>query len=112
MVVCVPMAADGTVDGSWGRAPRVSLMWVDDGAITRVEDIEVGWDALHDAGTEGGHHARIARFLRENQVEAVVANHMGPPMVQMLGEMKITTALGASGDARAAVLAIAKAGAA
>jgi predicted Fe-Mo cluster-binding NifX family protein len=105
MVVCVPVAADGTVGGSWGRAPRVSLVWLEDGAITRVEEHAVGWDALHDVGTEGGHHARIARFLREHHVEAVVAGHMGPPMVHMLDEMHIRTTLGASGDARSAVLA-------
>ncbi|HEY3333908.1 MAG TPA: NifB/NifX family molybdenum-iron cluster-binding protein [Candidatus Limnocylindrales bacterium] len=112
MVVCVPVAADGTVDGSWGRAPRVSLMWLEDGAIVRTEEHEVGWDALHDVGTEGGHHARIARFLREHRVDAVVANHMGPPMVHMLAEMGIATVLGAGGDARAAVLAGVSGGAA
>jgi predicted Fe-Mo cluster-binding NifX family protein len=105
MVVCVPMSADGAVGGSWGRAPSVTLMWFDDGHITRVETHDVRWDELHDVGTEGGHHARVARFLRDNRVEVVVAGHMGPPMAHMLDEMGIRSVLGASGDARAAVLA-------
>jgi predicted Fe-Mo cluster-binding NifX family protein len=107
MMVCVPVAPDGTVDGSWGRAPTVALMRVEDGAITHVDEHAVRWDELHDVGTEGGHHARIARFLRDNQVDVVVASHAGPPMVHMLGEMGIRTVFGASGDARAAVVAAA-----
>jgi len=109
MVICVPMAGDGSVDHSWGRAPRVALVRVDDGTIAAVDEHEVAWDTLHDAGTEGGHHARIARFLREHGVTVVVASHMGPPMAHMLGEMGIRTVLGASGDARAAALAAARA---
>jgi predicted Fe-Mo cluster-binding NifX family protein len=106
MRVCVPVAPDGSVDSSWGRAPRVSIMdVVDGGEIVAADEHAVAWDALHDTGTEGGHHARIARFLREHGVEVVVAGHMGPPMVRMLGEMRITTVLGAQGDARAAAVA-------
>ena len=77
------------------------------GRSTAWEEHDVAWDALHDVGTEGGHHARVARFLKEHGVEVVVAGHMGPPMEQMLGSMRIVARLGAGGDARQAVLAAA-----
>jgi predicted Fe-Mo cluster-binding NifX family protein len=62
----------------------------------------------HDAADHGSHHARIARFLIENQVGFVVAGHMGPPMVQMLGQMGIGMQLDASGEARSAAIAAAR----
>lgn len=103
MNVCVPVTADGQVDPRWGRAARVAVARVEGGEITGWDEHAVAWDVLHDSGTEGGHHARVAAFLREHQVEAVVAEHMGPPMVQMLAKMRIAAHLEARGDARAAV---------
>ncbi|MGV8979450.1 MAG: NifB/NifX family molybdenum-iron cluster-binding protein [Cellulomonas sp.] len=105
MIVCVTVTEDGHVGGSWGRAHRVALAAASDGTISDWREVEVGWDVAHDEGTEGSHHARIARFLIDNHVEAVVTDHMGPPMARMLGTMGIHTSLGAHGDARAAVLA-------
>jgi len=105
MIVCVPVTPDGQVGGSWGRADRVAIAEVSGGAISRWEEIEVGWDRLHDEGTEGGHHARVARFLAEHHVEQVVAGHMGPPMLQMLDRMRLKVRLGAGGNAREAVTA-------
>lgn len=103
MIVCVPVTPDGEVDSSWGRAPRVAVAKVHDGRITAWDEHAVAWDALHDVGTAGGHHARVAAFLKDHGVEVVVAGHMGPPMVQMLSKMRILTRLGAHGDARTAV---------
>lgn len=103
MTICVPVTPDGQVDGSWGRAARVAVARVEGGAITGWEQHDVRWDELHDVGAPGGHHARIARFLMEQGVTLVLAGHMGPPMVQMLGKMGIEMRLGLSGDARLAV---------
>ena len=105
MIVAIAMAPDGTAGQGWGRAPRVSVARVDGERIESSVDYEVGWDVLHDEGSEGGHHARIARFLTEDGVQLVVAGHMGPPMVQMLGRMGIGVQLGDTGDPRAAVIA-------
>ena len=106
VIACMPVTADGRqLDPRWGRAAHVAIARIERGAITGWEVIAVGWDALHDVGTEGGHHARVARFLLEHHVQVVVANHMGPPMEQMLHQMRLAVHLGAGGDARAAVLA-------
>jgi predicted Fe-Mo cluster-binding NifX family protein len=107
MIVCVPVSPDGTVEPRWGRAPRVAVAEVRSGAIERWQEFDVRWDQLHDVGTEGGHHARVAGFLREHAVEVVVAGHMGPPMQQMCSRMQLQVRLGVSGDARAAVVAAA-----
>ena len=104
MIVCVTIQSDD-VGGGWGKARRVALAAVSDAAITDWREIDVRWDVAHDEGTEGSHHARIVRFLRENDVEVVVAGHMGPPMQHTLAKLGIRVVVGATGDARAAVLA-------
>lgn len=105
LTVCVPVTEDGQVEQRFGRAPAVAIAQVADGAITdwRVED--VAWGALHDAGPEGAHHARIVRFLRDNGIQVVVADHMGEPMQRTVAKLGLPVRLGAAGDARAAVVA-------
>lgn len=107
MIVCVPVTATGEVDPRWGRAERVAVARLEGGTITAWAEHDVAWDALHEIGSEGGHHARVARFLRDQRVEVVVAGHMGPPMVEMLGKLRIVAKLGAAGDARQAVTSVA-----
>ena len=92
---------------TWGRAARVAVATLHLGQIAAWAEHDVRWDELHDAGTEGGHHARIARFVIDNGITTVIASHMGPPMVQMLGRMGIDVRLGAAGDAKLAVTAAA-----
>lgn len=104
MIVCITVSEDGRAGGGWGRAHRVALATTSSGVITDWREVEVGWDTAHDEGTEGSHHARIARFLIDNHVDAVVTGHMGPPMARMLSTMGIRTAFDATGDARTAVL--------
>jgi predicted Fe-Mo cluster-binding NifX family protein len=107
MTVCVPVAAGGQVDRRWGRAARVAVAEIQDGALVGWREFDVAWDRLHDETTEGGHHARVARFLRDNHVECVAAGHMGGEMTRMLEHMGIVVRLGIDGDARAAAIAAA-----
>ena len=104
MRVCVPVTSDGQVGHSWGRAARVAVADVMDGSLVAWNEIDVSWDRLHDETTEGGHHARVARFLRDHQVEAVAAGHMGEPMVHTLERLRIAVHLGVAGDARQAAI--------
>ncbi len=103
MVVCVPVTVEGLIDPRWGRADRVAIADATANGIADWREFDVGWGTLHDVGTEGSHHARVARFLRDQHVDAIVANHMGLGMTRMLEQMGLKTYLGASGDARAAV---------
>ena len=102
MIVCLPVTANGQMGQSWGRADRVAIAEVVGSGIAKWEEFEVGWDKTHDVGEHSEHHDRIAKFLADHHVSCVVAGHMGPPMVQMLGEMGIAVQLGASGEARRA----------
>jgi predicted Fe-Mo cluster-binding NifX family protein len=104
MVVCVPLTPTGEID-RWGRARTVAVARVESGAISDWQEFDVGWDRAHDEGTEGAHHARVARFVRDHGVETVVARRMGREMLHMLDKLGIVVRLGATGDARQAVLA-------
>jgi predicted Fe-Mo cluster-binding NifX family protein len=104
MVVCVPVTTDGLIDPAWGRADRVAITEVTGDGIGAWQEYDVGWHTLHDEGSEGSHHARVARFLKEHHVEAIVANHMGMPMVHMLERMGVKICLGAKGNAREATM--------
>lgn len=108
MRVCLPISADGQVDHRWGRAARVAVAEIQDGAIATWHEFAVGWDRLHDETTEGGHHARVVRFLRDHHVEAVAAGHMGEPMVHTLERLGIVVHLGVAGDARRAAIVAAR----
>ena len=107
MLMCVPVMSDGQIDPRWGHAARVAIVDVEDGAVAGWREFEVAWDDLHDVGTEGAHHARVASFLREQGVQVIIAHHIGPGMVTMLGRMGLAVRLGASGDARQAASAAA-----
>ncbi len=104
MIACVPVLADGTVDPRWGRADRLAVVEVEDGAIRSWEEFQEDWSTRHDEGSSARHHARVARFLLDHHVQAVVAHHVGEGMVRQLGVMKIALHLEAEGDARTAVL--------
>jgi predicted Fe-Mo cluster-binding NifX family protein len=104
MIVCVPVYDDGTIDPRWGRADRLAVADVRSGEVVRWDEVEVSWNELHDQGTEGSHHARVVRFLRDHDIAVVVAGHMGDPMVHTLEKMGLQVHLGAAGDARTAVL--------
>ena len=105
MIVCAPVTEEGTIDPRWGRADRVAVAEVVGDEIVSWQEVEVSWSRLHDQGTSGSHHARVVTFLKEHQIEAVVANHMGDGMVRTLDTMSLLVHLGAAGDARAAVMA-------
>ncbi len=111
MRLAAAVAAESTDLVGLGRAPRVALLDVEDGVVTGQEVVETQWDVLHgDHGHgdhehghhnhpgEGAHHARIVTFLRDNKVEAVMAAHAGPPMVNTLSKMGLPFLTG-QGDA-------------
>jgi predicted Fe-Mo cluster-binding NifX family protein len=106
MLVAVPVQPDGSLDPRWGRAQRVAVADVHDAQVIGWTEHDVGWGDAHDLGSEGSHHARVARFLRDHGVDTVVAHHMGDGMQRMLGSMDIRVVLGAVGQARDAAASV------
>jgi predicted Fe-Mo cluster-binding NifX family protein len=106
VIACIPVTADGLVDPRWGRADRVAVAEVSGSSIRSWQEFDVGWGRTHDSSPEGEHHASIARFLRDHHVNIVVADHMGPPMANMVGKMGIEVHLGAGGPAREALVRV------
>lgn len=103
MKLMIPVRPDGSVEPRFGKAPMVAVAAVDDGTITSWQTFQVNWDALHDTGTEGSHHARIVTFLREHRVDAVVATHVGPGMQRTLASMGLPILLATDPDAKVSV---------
>lgn len=108
VTVAVPLEGD-RVGPRWGKAATVVVAVVVDGDVVAWTEHPVGWDVSHDAGGEGQHHARVVRFLRDERVQVVTAEHVGEGMARMLDSMGIVLVLGAAGRARDAVLAAAAA---
>lgn len=107
MIVCVPVTSAGLIDPRWGRADRVAIVDVQGRTVINWQEFDVAWGDLHDTESEGSHHARVARFLREHHVETVIAHRMAEDMLHMLHRMGLQVRLGAAGDAREAVVAAA-----
>jgi predicted Fe-Mo cluster-binding NifX family protein len=105
MIVATPVTADGQSAAAWGRAHWIGVADVADGEVGAWQIHEVAWDASHDEGSHGSHHARIVRFLKEQAIQAVVVDHMGPGMVRVMETMGIPLLPATPGDARASVLA-------
>jgi predicted Fe-Mo cluster-binding NifX family protein len=102
-IACIPVTTDGQVAHGWGKAAVVAIARIEEGVITDWRTENVGWGVLHD-DPAGNHHARIVRFLRDNEVTLVVAAHMGEPMQNTLTKLGVRVVMGASGDARAALI--------
>jgi predicted Fe-Mo cluster-binding NifX family protein len=107
-IACVPVTPEGAIDPRWGRAARVAVAEVAHGDVVGWHEHDVGWDRSHDEGAEGAHHARVARFLRDQRVQVVVADHMGEGMNRMLQRMGVRVHLGAGSSAREAVVVAAR----
>ncbi|MGV8848822.1 MAG: NifB/NifX family molybdenum-iron cluster-binding protein [Propionibacteriaceae bacterium] len=104
MKIATPVDTAGHSAPAWGRAHWVAVADIADAAIAGWQVYEVSWDDLHDAGTHGSHHARIVTFLKEQQIEAIVVDHVGEGMQRLLATMSIPMLQATPGDAKLSVL--------
>jgi predicted Fe-Mo cluster-binding NifX family protein len=103
MTICVPLNPDGTVHDRLGQANTVAICQVSNGVVTDWTEHVVGWDATYGIETLGVHHPRVIRFLQQQHVDAVVADHLCDVMQTTLPKLGIAVHLGVTGDARGAV---------
>lgn len=90
VIVTVPVTEDESIERRFGKAPRMAVAKVCGDGLLDWQVYDVNWDVLHDQSQHGEHHARIVKFMRENQVERVLFEHMGPPMMNTLNKMGLT----------------------
>ncbi len=100
MNIAIPVTNEGLVDLKWGKARTVAIAEVEGEDILSWTEHEVKWDEHHDAVTEGAHHAAIVSFLKEQDVEAVILNRCGAPMLNTMTKMGLVIATDAEGDAK------------
>ena len=108
MILAVNISGD-QVGGGLGHAHTMAVADVQDKQIKSWEEFEVRWDQSHPSGghdeahgpggSHGSHHARIVKFMKEHNVEAVVTGHIGDPMAHTLDLMGIDIVM-AGGDAK------------
>jgi len=104
MIIAVNVIGDNVGEGL-GRAQTMAVANVENGQIESWQTYDVRWDLTHDLPSgHGAQHTRITGFMTEHDVDAVVAGHVGPPMVAVLSQMRIGVLQEAEGDARQAVL--------
>ncbi|NLI83856.1 MAG: hypothetical protein GX440_00360 [Propionibacterium sp.] len=105
MKLTVPIAEDGQIDSRFGRAARMAVGTVtDDGQLTDWQVYEVGWDVLHDQSEHGQHHARVVRFLKDNQVDRVIFVQAGQSMLHTIDKMGLLMVQAPVMDAKDAVI--------
>lgn len=104
MIIAIPVTVDGQTALRLGKAHWVGVAEVTGPRITSWTIHEVGWD---DASLFGRRprQARIAHFLTEEEVEAVVVPKAGPRLAKLLDRLGIAVLPALPGDARESVLA-------
>lgn len=103
-IFAVPLSTDQAV-GGLGKAHWMAVGTLQAGEISDWAEHLVEWDVLHDVGTHGGHHARIVTFLKDNNVDHIVAGHIGEPMQNTLTKLGVAFTFVPERDPKAAVLA-------
>ncbi|MCL5101992.1 MAG: hypothetical protein M1544_01380 [Candidatus Marsarchaeota archaeon] len=92
-IIMATIDDEGSLTGV-GRAPKVAIIKESNGKVESIEEIDVKWGESHEREQEGLHHASIAKFIKEHNVNEVVAAGAGPNMQGMLGRLKVVLRFG------------------
>ncbi|TCS83687.1 NifB/NifX family molybdenum-iron cluster-binding protein [Tepidibacillus fermentans] len=118
MKVAVAVLPNGKVNTHFGRANKLALATIENGQITKWEEVAVPFaethgnhDHHHDHDHEHhhhapGHHEGIKNWLVDHEVDMVLLDHAGPGMQKVMSETDIKIVVGAKGNAKEAVQAL------
>ncbi len=87
-IVMATVDLNGMLTGI-GRAQIVEIIYIKDGKVEKISEIDVKWDETHEKEQEGLHHASVAKFIIGNKVDEVVTAGAGPDMRSMLEKLGI-----------------------
>jgi len=118
--VAVAVLPNGMVNAHFGRANKLALATVENGQISKWEEVEVPFaeshgdhDHHHDHDHHDhehhhapDHHEGIKNFLVEQGVDMVLLDHAGPGMQKVMNETDIKIVVGAKGNAKEVVQAV------
>mgnify|MGYP006277404633 FL=1 len=102
--ICIPVNADGTIQGRLGQAHAVATCTVDDSGVRDWVEHTVNWDWTYGVDVPGVNHPRVIRFLQAHQVDVVVADEICPGVERTLGVLGIDVRAHRTGMARDLVL--------
>lgn len=105
--VCVPVSADGSITHRLGQAPAVAICRVHEGAVTDWTMHAVEWDTTYGVDVLGVHHPRVVRFMRDHEVDTIVADDVCDAVQRALSTLGMSVRTGNRGDARSVVAAFA-----
>lgn len=112
MRIAVAVLPNGMVNAHFGRASKMALADVENGAITKWEEIDAPFAEMHGdhhhhhgAGHQPSptHQSTIKNFLVEQNVNVVLVHHAGPGLQKVKDDTDIEIVAGAQGNAREAV---------
>lgn len=128
MKVAVAVLPNGMVNAHFGRANKLAFATIENKQIISWEEVAAPFAETHghdhhhehehgyhhhdhDHNHEHGHHHQaIKNFLVEHQVDLVLLDHAGPGMQKVINETDIKIVIGAKGNAKDAVQALADQG--
>ncbi|MEZ5118136.1 MAG: hypothetical protein R2737_17900 [Candidatus Nanopelagicales bacterium] len=106
ITACVPVNPDGTIHERLGQAHTVATCRLHDGQLTDWSEHVVNWDYAYGVDGYGVHHPRVIRFMKDHEVDVVVAHDVCDTVADSLRTIGMRVVDDASGDARAAVAAL------
>ncbi|MFV9510867.1 NifB/NifX family molybdenum-iron cluster-binding protein [Tepidibacillus sp. LV47] len=124
MKVAVAVLPNGMVNTHFGRANRLALATIENGQITKWEEVDVPFAQTHgdhdhhhdhhdhhhhhdhEHHHHHAHHENIKNWLVEHGIDMVLVDHAGPGMQKVINETNIKVIVGAKGNAREVVQAV------
>jgi len=85
------MGLNSEVSAHFGRCPYYTLVEVQEDEIKKVSNVKNPYYLSH------GQPGQVPNFIKEQQVEVIIAGGMGPRAIEFFNQLEIEAVTGASG---------------